>query len=102
MEELIKKLTQMKELTAQVAQNLESLSRPKINPTPNSDVVKPSKPIKPTTQGQKKDPKKMAEQLKNPDSKKIAMDNIKSGANLLKFNENGQWSLTKVEDEDQV
>ncbi len=93
MEELIKKLIQMKELTTQVAQNLESLSQPKVKPTTSSDSVKPSKPIKPTMQGQKKDPKKMAEQIKNPDSKKIAMDSISSGANLLKFNENGQWSI---------
>jgi hypothetical protein len=95
MEELTKKLLQMKELTAEAGKTLENLSQPKVKPTQNSDAQKPETPAKPTTTPSKKDPKKMAEQLKNADAKKMAMDNIKSGANLLKFNDHGQWSLMK-------
>jgi hypothetical protein len=93
MDELIKKLTQMKELTVEAGKTLETLSQPKMQPTLRTGVQKPEQPAKPTTQTSKKDPKKMAEQLKNADAKQMAMDSIDTKANLLKFNEYGQWDL---------
>ena len=93
MEDLVKKLLMMKELATQASQNLESLSTPKVSPTKNPDAVDAAKPIKPAAQESKKDPKKMAEQLKNPEVKQLAMDGIKNKTNLLKFNELGQWSF---------
>jgi hypothetical protein len=93
MDELVKKLKQMKELTAEAGKTLETLSQPATQPSTRTGVQKPEQPVKPTFQPSKKDPKKVAEQLKNPDSKKMAMDGIKTKANLLKFNDLGQWGL---------
>jgi hypothetical protein len=101
MSSLEKKLTELKGLVAEQAKNLESLSTPKVNPTPDpgveSNIQKPAKEIKPTTQTSNKDPKKMAEQLKNADNKKMAMDAIKNKTNLLKFNKYGQWSMEELD-----
>lgn len=41
----------------------------------------------------KKDPVKMAEQIKNPDLKPQAMDAAKETKESLKISKNGQWSL---------
>lgn len=93
LDKLEKKLLALKELASPSMLNLESMSMPKApKPTTNND----NQPIKPSTPETKKDPKKVAEQLKNPDTKKQAMNSIKAGANLLKFNKYGQWELDKV------
>lgn len=83
---------------------------PNVPKIPKPDVKAPSIPKppatpKPVTVGSapdsKKDPIKQAEQIKNPDLKKPAMDAAKekvqkmAGDEVIKTNDYGQWSLEK-------
>lgn len=97
LENLEKKLKKIKTLVAEKPKSLDSMPMPKLE--------KPGKPkgIRAPKAGEaasKKDPKKMAEQLKDAGDKKMQMDAIKRGADkLVKFNEHGQWYLEPEEAE---
>ena len=88
MESLEKKLLEIQELLKGVPQ----IASPKAPGLP-----KPVEPIKPATvappsnaPASAKNPVKVAQQIKDPSTKKIAVKQAKS---LVKFDKNGQWSL---------
>ena len=88
---MIKKLKAIKTLVSK-PMTLDSLPMPKM-PTTDSKP-KGIKAPKAGEQESKKDPTKMAEQLKDAGEKKSAKDAIKVGADkLVKTTENGQWYL---------
>jgi len=69
-----------------------SIKQPKMDglKIPKSKAPKiPGNPAK-----SKKDPVKVAEQLKNPDLKPMAMDAAKQHKEALKVSKNGQWKLS--------
>jgi hypothetical protein len=77
---------------------LPSPKGPKTLPMPSVDMPKlpgaPTTDIKAVSNAPqaKKNPLKIAEQINNPDAKKLAMKQAKE---LLKVSKNGQWSLSK-------
>ena len=96
LEKLEKKLKEIKTLTIDKPKSLDNLPMPKA-PTQDSKP-KGIRAPKANEAASKKDPKKMAEQLKNPDDKKMQMDAIRRGADkLLKFNKHGQWYLDDLD-----
>jgi hypothetical protein len=99
LEKLEKKLKELKSLTMDTHKTLDNLPMPKIKD--NTPKPKGIEAPKAGEQASKKDPKKVAEQLKDAGNKKMEMDSIKRGADkLIKFNEYGQWSLNKNNDEE--
>jgi hypothetical protein len=93
-EKLEKKLKEIKTLSVDKPKSLDNLPMPK--PQNNDPKPKGIEAPKAGENASKKDPKKVAEQLKNSDAKKMKMDSIKSGAEMLKFDKNGQWALEKA------
>ena len=95
LDNLEKKLKEIKTLVAEKPKSLDNIPMPKLQ-KPDSKP-KGIRAPKAGEQTSKKDPKKMAEQLKNAGDKKMAMDAIKTGADkLVKFNDHGQWYLEKL------
>ena len=91
LENLEKKLKEIKTLAADNMADLGNVPTPK---PPQQPKPKGIRAPKANEQASQKDPKKMAEQLKNAGDKKMQMDAIKRGADkLVKFNERGQWYL---------
>ena len=96
-EELKKSLAAMKPKSASSTSHtlVPALEAPLTKPvSPRSSAIsKPKLPgISPSSN---KDPKKMAEQLKNPRPKKPKIE-------ILKVDENGQWSLEKFGENNSV
>jgi hypothetical protein len=92
LENLEKKLKEIKTLSSGQPLSLDNLPMPKLD-KPSSEP-KGIRAPKANEQASKKDPTKVAAQLQNADDKKMQMDAIKRGSNkLVKFNENGQWYL---------
>ena len=85
MEPLEKKLQQ---LTGALNDVRASIKQPSI-PKPKTTTPK----IPGTPSQSKKDPIKMAEQIKNPDIKPQIMDSAKEMKEALKVSKSGQWSL---------
>lgn len=94
MEELIKKIEELKKGLAAMKPKESSLvpalSPPTVKPISISSAATGAKPPKlpGVTTASTKDPKKMAEQLKNPKPKKPKIE-------IMKTDKNGQWSLHK-------
>jgi hypothetical protein len=95
MQDLIYKIQQLKKSLAAMkpkenplvpALNLPSVKPLSISASSGSSVKPPKLPGVAPASG--KDPKKMAEQLKNPRPKKAKVE-------ILKFDDNGQWKLDK-------
>lgn len=60
-------------------------------------IKKPSVPKAPgVAPKMQKDPIKMAEQLKNPDTKDMIMDQAKQIKEALKVTKSGQWSIEEL------
>ena len=85
MDKLEKKIGQLKSTLSEFKPTIKMPSVPK--PT-NATPKLPGNPS-----ASKKDPIKMAEQIKNPDLKPQAMDQAKEMKESLKVSKNGQWSL---------
>lgn len=86
MEDLIKKIEQLVDLVKEV-----KAMGPSLPTIPAPSVPKPSMKPKATTipgvkAQNKKDPKKVAEQIKNAQTQKLSMP-------VLKIESNGQWKL---------
>lgn len=81
MEALEKKLNDIKEQLEKALNILPSPKAPQAPTTPN---------MTPST---KKNPVKVAQQLKDPSSKKIA---VKQAKEVVKVGQGGQWKLDKV------
>lgn len=91
LDNLEKKLKEIKTLVAEKPKSLDNLAMPKVG---SGDSSKPAgiRAPKANEQASKKDPKKVADQLKNAGDKKQALNEIKTGADkLVKFNAHGQW-----------
>lgn len=93
MQDLIEKIEQLKKALAAMKPKKDTLvpalSLPSVKPlsvssSPGSSAKAPKLPGVAPASG--KDPKKMAEQLKNPRPKKAKVE-------ILKTDKNGQWSL---------
>jgi hypothetical protein len=69
------------------ALSMPSVDIPKLPGAPMADI----KPVSNAPQA-KKNPVKIAEQINNPDTKKIA---VKQAKEMLKIEKNGQWKLSK-------
>lgn len=106
METIHKKLEQIEEL-------VKNLGKPKtftpVSPKaptppkpPSIDDVKPPEAPKANQGVSKKDPKKMAEQLKDPDLKDQAMKEAKKLKEGVKFTKSGQWYLDTIEDDSEM
>lgn len=92
MEELLKKLEQIKALI----KSQEVPPSPKSPKPPAPSVPQMSKQPEAPKAGQatsKKDPKKVAEQLKDPGTKDSAMKEAKKIKEGVSFSTSGQWSL---------
>lgn len=88
---LEKKLKEIKTLVMDKPKSLDNVEIPKPPKPPQPKGIKAPKA---NEQSSKKDPKKVAQQLKDADNKKMQMDAIKRGADrLIKFDERGQWTL---------
>jgi hypothetical protein len=93
MEDLIKKVETLRDLIKGLLSKpnanslVPALKAPTLKPIsmPSMAGGAPTK-LPGVTPPTNKDPKKMAEQLKNPRPKKVKME-------ILKFEKNGQWSL---------
>lgn len=92
MDKLFKTLNEIKELVKQFTPSVKPSTAPtlpsiKTIQPPSLTVKKPKAPEIPGVPPiSGKDPKKMAEQLKNPTERKAKIE-------MLKFDNNGQWSL---------
>src|SRR5689334_8501562 len=92
MDELIKKLEALRDLAkgllSKPGQNalVPALKIPAPKPLSMPSVASSPTKIPGVAPASGKDPKKMAEQLKNPRPKKVKVE-------VLKFEKNGQWSL---------
>lgn len=85
-DKLEKKLNKLTDMFSDVK---ASIKMPKIS-TPKT----PDQPKLPgNAPKSKKDPEKMAEQIKNPDLKPKAVEQAKEMKESLKVSKNGQWSL---------
>lgn len=82
-EELIKKLAQFNASIKTIKPKLPKVRTPQA--AKNTGISPDSK----------KDPVKVAEQIRNPDEKPLAMDAAKIKRETLKLSKNGQWSLEK-------
>ena len=73
----------------------QALVNPRLSKPKGPEAPKAPKVEKPNFKGpsSKKDPTKVAEQLKDPDIKSQALDDAKQ--ERLKFNKQGQWKLGK-------
>ena len=92
MEELLKKLKEVQELTKSL--NIPPSPKPPKPPKPgNPEAVKKPEAPKAGASLSNKDPKKMAEQLKEPDLKDQAMKEAKELKEGIRFNKSGQWKL---------
>lgn len=92
MEKLLQKLNKIKELTKSL--EIPPSPKPPKPPTPDGpeSVKKPEAP-KAGAATSKKDPRKMAEQLQNPDIKDQAMKEAKKLKEGVSFSKSGQWKL---------
>ena len=88
--ELFKTLLKGKALSFKAGQNLSSPNKPKVPgvETPKAPTVDKVS----TSQASKKDPKKVAEQIADPDTKEKVMKEA------IKLSKRGQWSLEKGDD----
>jgi len=96
MEELIKKITALNNSLKDVRASIKPKGMPELgakgfDATPQSTEA-PSAPA-PKGPQSKKDPVKVAAQIKNADSKSLMMDAAKKNKGKLNINRNGQWNL---------
>lgn len=101
MDKLEQKLKVIQELIK--AQEVPPSPKPPRAPEPTSpDAMKPPEAPKAGQATSKKDPKKMAEQLKEPDAKNQAMKDAQKLKEGVKFNSGGQWSISKAGDREEL
>jgi hypothetical protein len=98
METLQKKLEQIQDLVKQAAMSIKQPKAPSAPEAPTQQQA--NQPMKPTTPKTKKDPEKVAEQIKNPKIKDEAVQKAKKLKEGIKektvFNTRGQWKLDKI------
>ena len=95
---LKKKLDNLSDLLKQFNASIKMPNGPK-PPRAPAGPAKPKIGVVPTN---KKDPVKVAEQIKNPDMKPQVMDAAKQTREALKVSKFGQWNIVKSEDDKTV
>jgi hypothetical protein len=95
---LKKKLDNLSDLLKQFNASIKMPKGPK-PPRASAGPAKPKIGIAPTN---KKDPVKVAEQIKNPDMKPMVMDAAKQTREALKVSKLGQWNIVKADDDSSV
>ena len=100
MEKLRQKLIEIQEL---IKADVPPSPKPPSSPKPNSpEDIKPVEAPKAGQATSKKDPKKIAEQLKDPTSKQQAMKDAQKLKEGVRFNSGGQWSISKADELDKI
>jgi hypothetical protein len=94
LEQLLKSLAAMKPKSAGNSL-VPALKMPTVKPLSISPVASAKPKLPGASPASSKDPKKMAEQLKNPKPKKPKIE-------VLKVEKNGQWSLEKFGENNSV
>jgi len=97
MEALIKKLEEIKKAAELM---IPSIKPPAPPAPPSVESIKSPEAPKAGTPSSKKDPTKVAQQLKNPHEKNQAIDQAKKLKEGIKFSKSGQWELTKAKFEE--
>jgi hypothetical protein len=101
MNKLKQKLLEIQELIK--AKGVPPSPKPPRSPQPEQiSAIKSPEAPKPGQATSKKDPKKMAEQLKDPNLKEQAVKDAKRLKEGVRFNSGGQWSISKADDLDKV
>jgi len=93
MEKLLKKLQELKEMAKKATPSLPTLSSPKPPKVGAPDPAPAPEAPKAGAASSKKDPTKVAEQLKDPGFKNEAMKNAKKIKEGVTVSAKGQWSL---------